>query len=240
MGIGERIRAVFRARRGAKGLDNLQGDLDATYRRQLAQLQQVRRGVADVTTSRKRVEVRLRQMESQSEALDAQAGEAVSRGDDAAARGALGRKVTLEAGISDLRERHAALAQEETALSDAAMGLEDRIEDFRMRKDTLSARHSAATARSEVNSAGGGITSSLSEVNQQMAEAERHTRELEAKADAVDELVAEGVIARPGEKLEDVERRRFDAALGPADGLDAGDAITTGEDGHDGQDQISQ
>ena len=243
MGIGERIRAVFRARRGAKGLEDLEGDLDATYRRQLTQLQQVRRGVADVTTSRKRVEVRLRQMESQAEALDAQAADEVSRGDDAAARGVLGRKVTLETGISDLRERHAALVQEETALSDAAMGLEDRIEDFRMRKDTLTARHSAATARSEVNSAGGGITSSLSEVNQQMAEAERHTRELEAKADAVDELVAEGVIARPGEDLEDVERRRFDAALG-TDGSGAADehsdAITTGEDGHDGQDQISQ
>lgn len=222
MGIFERLRAVFRARQGAVGLEDLQDNLDATYRTQLGQLQQVRRGVADVTTSRKRVEVRLRQMESQAQALDQQAAAAVDRGDDQSARTALGRKVALESAMADLRARHGALAEEEAALSNAATGLEGRIEEFRMRKDTLNARHTAATARSEVNSAGGGITSSLSEVNQQMAEAERHTRELEAQADAVDELIAEGVISRPGESADDVDQRRFDAALkkGNADGPD--------------------
>lgn len=248
MGIGGRLRAIFRAREGAKGLENLSEDLDATYRRQLTQLQQVRRGVADVTTSRKRVEVRLRQMESQLQALDQQAADAVQRGDDAGARTALGRKLTLESGIADLRERHATLQQEETSLTDAATGLEDKIEDFRMRKDTLTARHSAATARSEVTSAGGGITSSMSRVNQQMAEAERHTRELEAQADAVDELVREGVIAQPGESIDEVERRRFDAALGgdagprAADGTVESDetpSLRDGEEGPDGQKQIS-
>ncbi|MGJ9411959.1 PspA/IM30 family protein [Aeromicrobium sp. CF4.19] len=231
MGIVDRISAVFRARQGAKQMDDISGDLDATYRRQLAQLQQVRRGVADVTTSRKRVEVRLRQMESQSQALDQQAADAVARDDDTAARTVLGRRMTLEKGIEDLRERHAGLQQEETSLSDAAAALEDKIEDFRMRKDTLTARHSAATARSEVNSVGGGITSSLSEVNQQMAETERHTRELEAQADAVDEMVREGVIAGPGDDPDELERRRFDAALG--------DDTEEGEK-RDGQDQISQ
>ncbi|GAA2070811.1 PspA/IM30 family protein [Aeromicrobium halocynthiae] len=213
MGIAARLRAVFRAERGARAQANLAEDLDGVYRRQLAQLQQVRRGVADVTTSRKRVEVRLRQMRTQADALDQQAADAVARGDDAAARTVLGRKVTLEAGIADLQERHAALAAEETALGDAATSLEDAIEDFRTRKDTLRARHAAATARVEVTGAGSGITSSMSQVNQQMAEAERHTRELEARADAVDELVAEGIIARPGESIEDIEKRRFDAEL---------------------------
>jgi phage shock protein A len=47
-----------------------------------------------------------------------------------------------------------------------------------------------------------------------MEAAERHTRELEAKADAVDELVADGVIARPGEDTADLEARRFDRELG--------------------------
>ena len=239
MGIGDRLRAIFRARQGAKGLENLEDDLDATFRRQLAQLQQVRRGVADVTTSRKRVEVRLRQMEAQAAALDQQAADAVSRGDDRAARTVLGRKLTLESGISDLRERHAGLVAEETALSDAASDLENKIEDFRVRKDTLTARHSAATARAEVNSVGGGITSSLSQVNQQMAEAERHTRELEAQADAVDELVAEGVITRPGESASDAELRRFEAALGESD-TPPELGPPAGEEGHRGPDQISQ
>ena len=103
---------------------------------------------------------------------------------------------------------------EEATIADAAARLERSIEDFRLRKDTLTARQSAAAARSQLSSAGSGITSSLSTVNQQMEEAERHTRELEAKADAVDELVAEGIIARPGEDAAELEARRFDALLG--------------------------
>lgn len=218
MGIGRRLRDIWRSRAGGGELDGdqLRTSLDDTYRAQLAQLQRVRRGVADVTTSRKRVEVRLRQLEQQVAALDTQAREAVQRGDDDAARVALGRKVGLDDALGDLRERHAGLRREEATIADAAARLERSIEDFRLRKDTLTARQSAAAARSQLSSAGSGITSSLSTVNQQMEETERHTRELEARADAVDELVAEGIIARPGEDAADLEARRFDALLGDA------------------------
>ncbi len=231
MGIGRRLRDIFRARsHRTPDADGLREGLDATYREQVGHLQRVRRGVADVTTSRKRVEVRLRQLEQQVETFDGQAREAVARGDDDAARTALARSADVGSALADLRERHASLQQEEATISQAAARLEREIEDFRMRKDTLTARQSAATARSEVTSASTGITSSLSEVNQQMAEAERHTRELEAKADAVDELVAEGIVSRPGESSDDLEARRFDAALG----LDP-----DGKDGRDGPQQIS-
>jgi phage shock protein A len=87
------------------------------------------------------------------------------------------------------------------------------VESFRFRKDTLAARHTAASARAEINSATSGINSTVSEVGQVMEAAERRTRELESTADAVDELVAEGVVGRPGESADDVLARRFDTAL---------------------------
>ena len=118
--------------------------------------------------------------------------------------------------------------------TDAATRLEQNIEDFRLRKDTLTARQSAAEARSQLTSADSGITSSLSTVNQQMEAAERHTRELEAKADAVDELVADGVVARPGEDTADLEARRFDRELGIDPGS-TGTASTDTESGEDGR-----
>ena len=73
MGIGRRIRDIWRSRshRERDG-DALRSSLDDTYRVQLAHLQKERRGVADVTTSRKRVEVRLRQLEQQAATFDAQ------------------------------------------------------------------------------------------------------------------------------------------------------------------------
>lgn len=232
MGIGRRIRDIWRARSHQElDGDALRSSLDDTYREQLAHLQRVRRGVADVTTSRKRVEVRLRQLEQQSSTFDEQAREAVARGDDDAARAALGRKVGLEEALADLRERHAALQGEEATITDAATRLEQNIEDFRLRRDTLTARQSAAEARSHLTSADSGITSSLSTVNQQMAAAERHTRELEAKADAVDELVADGVVARPGEDTADLEARRFDRELGIDPDSTGTDDSEPGEDG---------
>lgn len=244
MGIWTRVRDIVRSRshRELDG-DELREEMDKTYRHQLTHLQTVRRGVADVSTSRKRVEVRLGQMRQQAADLDEEAAAAVSRGDDDAARAALGRKVTLEEALADLEQRHETLRQEEATITRTAEQLERSIEDFRMRKDTLSARQSAASARSQAIGAGRGIDNSLSQVNQQMESAERHTRELEAKADAVDELVAEGVISRPGETSDDAEARRFDALLNEGTTSDVGhEALEPGQEQRekgDGPQQIS-
>lgn len=66
-----------------------------------------------------------------------------------------------------------------------------------------------------------------------MADAERHTRELEATADAVDELMNEGILSRPGESQDEALLRRFDEALGTTD------QKSVEGDGH-GPHQISQ
>ncbi len=231
MGIGRRIAQIFRSRRhGREDVEALAGRLDETYRSQLSHLQKVRRGVADVATSRKRVEVQLARLAQEGATLDTESQAAVARGDDDTARAILTRKVALEQAADDLRERHGALLSDEQKLTSTADDLEQKIEAFRLRKDTLTARHSAAAARAEITGAGSGIASSMSDVNQAMESAERHTRELEAKADAVDELVEGGIISAPGESADEAERRRFDAELNER-GLDGGD---------DGPQQISQ
>jgi phage shock protein A len=231
MGIGRRIAQIFRSRRhGREDVEALAGRLDETYRSQLSHLQKVRRGVADVATSRKRVEVQLARLAQEGATLDTEAQAAVARGDDDTARAILTRKVALEQAADDLRERHGALLSDEQKLTSTADDLEQKIEAFRLRKDTLTARHSAAAARAEITGAGSGIASSMSDVNQAMESAERHTRELEAKADAVDELVEGGIISAPGESADEAERRRFDAELNER-GLEGGD---------DGPQQISQ
>jgi phage shock protein A len=181
MGIRERLGDILRSRRhDDDDVEALAGRLDETYRTQVGNLQKVRRGVADVATSRKRVEIQLARLEQEAATLDHEAQAAVDRGDDDAARAVLTRKVTLERAAEDLREQHAALEAEEQQLTSTADDLDRRIEDFRRRKDMLSARHSAAAARAEIRDADGGIASSMSEANQAMEAAERHTRELDA------------------------------------------------------------
>lgn len=221
-GLWARLRGLFRSRAAGGDrldVDELRDRLDEAYRSQSRLLSQVRRGVADVATSRKRVEIQLASLHRQIETAGQEARGAVDRGDDDAARRALERQVTLEKAAGELESRHAKLRSEEERLTDSAAAIERQIEDFRLRKDTLAARASAAQARSEIQQATAGIGATAGEVGRLMAEAERHTRELEATADAVDELMDEGLIARPGESQEEALLRRFDEALeGGADG----------------------
>jgi phage shock protein A len=170
-----------------------------------------------VATSRKRVELQLVGLDQQAAQLDDEARQAVARGNDDEARAVLTRKVTLEKAAVDLKTRHADLKREEEKLEATALKIEQEVEAFRVRKDTLAARHTAAAARAEINSATRGINSSVSDVGQAVESAERRTRELEATADAVDELVAEGVVSKPGESADEALARRFDTALDSAE-----------------------
>jgi len=243
MSIGKRIARMIRAWRGrdASDVTSLKASLDDIHRSQLGQLQNMRRSVADIATSRKRVELRLGGLRQQLDELDAEARQAVAAGDDDAARAALARRVALEKSESDLAERHAALEADERKLDAIAFDLQTQIEDLRLRKDTLSARYTAATARTEITSASRGIASQMSEVGQAVAAAERRTRELEARADAVDELVADGVITRSDEDEAKAFDRRL-AALSDASEVDRRlDAIAHPPNGDArGQDQVQK
>lgn len=237
MSIGSRISTWWRQRRvksssGSSRPEAVRSELDEAYRRQTQLLTQVRRSVADVSNSRRRVEFQLAKLRAEIDSHDSAAAAAVSRGDDVAARESLTRKVTIEKAAEELTTRRATLKADEDTLTAQANKVERQIEDFRVQRDTLTARYTAATARAELNSATTGIASAHSEIGQTLAEAERHTRELDATADAIDELVADGIIARPGESADDALARRIDAALQETPTLPEGD--------DDGPHQISQ
>lgn len=235
-GFWARVTRVFRSRTAkADGpdLEEVRGQLDEAYRTQSRLLSQVRRGVADVATSRKRVEIQLASLRREIDAAGTEARSAVERGDDAGARLALERQLTLEKAATELDARHRTLRSEEDQLNGSAASIERQIEDFRIRKDTLAARYSAAQARNEIHGATAGIGATAGEVGRVMADAERHTRELEATADAVDELMNEGILSRPGESQDEALLRRFDEALGTTD------QKSVEGDGH-GPHQISQ
>jgi phage shock protein A len=251
MSMRDRLSKLWRSRRsGTADAGDLKERLDETYRTQAALLQQVRRGVADVLVSRKRVDVQIATIEQQAARLEEQARASIAAGNDDDARAALTRKITLEKTAADLLARRDDLKAQEDTLQRQALTIEQDVESFRVRKDTLAARHSAASARAEINSATSGINSTVSEVGQAMADAERRTRELEARADAADELVAEGVVGRSGESADEALARQFDAVLGQdALGQDAMDSaevdrqleqLTTDQEGDDGAQPIQR
>ena len=214
MSIWKRILDIFRSRRdrSANDVAELKATLDESYRSQLQLLQEVRRGVADVATSRKRVELQIAKLGQQGAALADEARAAVQDGDDEAARRVLARKIAIEQAVGDLGAQHAAIKADEDRLVDSAREIQGKIEAFRIRKDSLRARHTAAQARTRINSAFTGISGEMGAVGDAIKQTEKRTREREAHANAVDELVAEGIIedvtdASPADPFD----RQFDA-----------------------------
>lgn len=212
MGIWQRMRGIFRSRNASDEVDT--GALDASYREQSALLAQVRRGLADVTTSRRRVELQITQLRSEAQGLDTKAAEAVAAGDDDAARRALSREVALEGLIDDLEKQRQTLAEDEGRLEANAERLETQIASFRAKADSLKARYSAAQARTQINDAFTGVSAQTAGVGEVMRQAEQHTRHLEATADAVDEMVSEGLmtdVSAPQESAAAAFDRQFEA-----------------------------
>jgi len=196
MSMMKRISMIFRAKAN-KALDRAEDPretLDYSYQRQLEMLAKVRRGVADVATSRKRVELQMNQLQAQSDKLTEQAQKAITVGREDLAREALTRKSGLQAQVNDLSVQHAQLQGEEEKLTLASQRLQAKVEAFRTRKETIKATYTAAEAQTRINEAFSGISEEMGDVGMAIQRAEDKTQQMQARAGAIDELIASGAL----------------------------------------------
>ncbi|OKI20205.1 phage shock protein A [Nocardiopsis sp. TSRI0078] len=187
---------IFRskANRALDSVEDPRETLDYSYQKQLELLQKVRRGVADVATSRKRVELQIQQLEQQSGKLESQGRAALTQGREDLAREALSRRSGLSQQIENLREQHANLQGEEQKLTMAAQRLQTKVDAFRTRKETIKATYTAAQAQTQISEAFSGISEEMGDVGMAVQRAEDKTAEMQARAGAVDELLASGAL----------------------------------------------
>ena len=196
MGAFSRMSLIFRSKAN-KAMDKMEDPretLDYSYQKQLELLQKVRRGVADVATSRKRLELQLARLKQESDKLHGQAQQALGMGREDLAREALTRRSGLDQQVSDLAAQHAQLQAEEEKLTLAAQRLQARVEAFRTKKETIKATYTAAQAQTRVTEAVSGISEELGDVGLAVQRAEDRTAEMQARAGAVDELLASGAL----------------------------------------------
>ena len=196
MSMMKRISTIFRAKANS-ALDKAEDPrqtLDYSYQRQLEMLTKVRRGVADVATSRKRVELQMNQLQAQSDKLTEQAQKALTLGREDLAREALTRKSALTQQLTDLQTQHAQLQGEEEKLTLASQRLQAKVESFRTRKETIKATYTAAEAQTRINEAFSGISEEMGDVGMAIQRAEDKTLQMQARAGAVDELIASGAL----------------------------------------------
>lgn len=196
MSMMKRFSMIFRAKAN-KALDKAEDPretLDYSYQRQVEMLTKVRRGVADVATSRKRVELQVNQLQAQSDKLTQQAQKAIDMGREDLAREALTRKSALTAQMGDLQAQQAQLQGEEEKLTLASQRLQAKVEAFRTRKETIKATYTAAEAQTRINEAFSGISEEMGDVGMAIQRAEDKTLQMQARAGAVDELIASGAL----------------------------------------------
>ena len=196
MGMWSRFSLIFKSKAN-KMLDRAEDPretLDYSYQKQVELLTKVRRGVADVATSRKRVELQLNQLEQQSTKLSEQAEQAIGLGREDLAREALTRKSGLTAQISDLTGQRDSLQAEEEKLTLAQQKLQAQVEAFRTRKETIKATYTAAEAQAKINDAVSGVSNEMGNLHDAIQRAEDKTAQMQARAGAVDELIASGAL----------------------------------------------
>jgi phage shock protein A len=196
MSLWQRITMLFKTKAN-KALDRAEDPretLDYSYQRQTELLAKVRRGVADVATSRKRVEIQVNQLEQQSAKLQGQAQKAIDMNREDLAREALTRKSGLTTQINDLKVQLAQLQSEEEKLTLAQQRLAAKVEAFRTRKETIKATYTAAEAQTRINEAVSGIGEEMGDVGLAIQRAEDKTAQMQARAGAIDELIASGAL----------------------------------------------
>jgi phage shock protein A len=206
MGLLDRMSTVIGAKMNKiiGKLEDPRETLDYSYEKQLELLQNVKRGVADVTTSKKRLELQKAKLQMSMDQSDAQAKDAVKAGRDDLAKMALERKVALQAQAASLDQQIADLTAEQQKLMAAESRLATKVESFRAKKETIKAQYSAAEAQVKVTESVTGISEEMADVGLAVERAENKTEEMKARSAALDELLESGILEdyTGGDKIE--------------------------------------
>jgi len=209
MGLIDRMSTVVKAKVN-KLMDKYEDPretLDYSYEKQLELLQNVKRGVAEVTTSKKRLELQKIKLEQNLKKLDDQAHEALKAGREDLARIALERKTQSQAEIDSLDLQIADIQKEQEKLMVTEKRLAAKIESFRSTKETIKAQYSAAEAQVKITESVSGISEEMSDVGLAVQRAQNKTENMKARSAALDELVEAGTLDDvTGGSQDDIDR----------------------------------
>jgi phage shock protein A len=223
--------------------------LEYSYQKQVELLQNVKKGIADVVTSKKRLQLQSSKLEQQVVKLDTQARQALASGREDLARTALERKTFAQQELQTLDSQVQELEAQQQGLIDKEQKLRGKIEQFRTKKEVIKAQYSAAEASVKISEAASGVGEEMADVGLAMQRAVDKTEGMRARANAMDELEAAGTFDdafQLGDGGDDIDRElsqltsgtqvedelaKLKAELGPGTGTPA--ALESGASGND-------
>jgi phage shock protein A len=208
-GLWQRFMLIFRAK-ASKALDRAENPnetLDYSYEQQLQQLQNVKRGIADVTTAKKRLELQYTSMQQQVDKLDGQARDALKANREDLAREALTRKAAVQAQLQDIMGQGQQLEAQQQKLIEGERTLQAKVESFRTQKEVIKAQYSAAEAQVRISEAATGIGDQMADVGMAVERAKEKTQQMQARANAIDELTSAGALSDITGSGDDIDRQ---------------------------------
>lgn len=219
MNLLRRVLALFRIKsdRLLERAEDPRESLDDAYRRQLELLARVRRGLVEVATARKRVELQGTEFAQTRARLEEQARQALAAGREDLARAALTRRATVDAQLGDLSAQHAKLVDDEAGLVEAASRFQAKVDAFRLQKETIKATYTAADAQVQVRESLAGVSTEMNDLGQAIARAQDRTAQLQARAGAIDELLDSGALddlSQPTDRIQaELDRISIDSGV---------------------------
>ena len=181
--------------------------LDYSYEEQLRQLQNVKRGIADVATAKKRLELQYTTMQQQVDKLDGQARDALKANREDLAREALSRKAAVQSQLDGIMQQGQQLEAQQQKLIEGERTLQTKVESFRTQKEVIKAQYSAAEAQVRIGEAATGLGEQMADVGLAIQRAKDKTEQMQARANAIDELTTSGALEDYTSGGDDIDRQ---------------------------------
>jgi phage shock protein A len=191
--------------------------LDLSYEQMLDHITQTRRALVDITAARKQIELQEQQLQHSMDHLQEQAKAALAEGKEDLAREALSRRTAAQTQIDGMEPQRQQLGEQEQQMEQALAKLQKRVNDFRSQKEVLKAQYTAARAESAVNADAAGISSDMSDSGEALQRAQDKIANMQARAQATDELLQSGVLEDVGGGGTDEIQAELDQAGTAAD-----------------------
>jgi phage shock protein A len=195
-GLMSRASTVVKARI-SKLLDRAEDPsvtLDYSYEKQRELLVNVKKGIADVVTAKKRTDLQSQKLEGELAKLEGQARQALASGREDLARTALERKTAVQQQLQALDQQGAQLEAQQEKLIQSEKQLAAKVEAFRTQKETIKAQYSAAEAQVRIGEAATGIGEQMADTGLAIERARDKTEQMQARAAAVEELTEAGTL----------------------------------------------
>lgn len=209
MGLFKRMEMVFKSKinKMITHMEDPRETLDYSYEKQLEMLQNVKRGVAEVVSSKKRLQLQRAKITKKLEKLEKQAKEAIAAEREELSRLALERKAVFQQQIADINAEILELEKQEEKLIISEKRLSTKVEIFRTRKEAIKAQYSAAEAQVRINESFSGISEEMADVGLALERAENKMEEMKARSEALDELMEAGTLSElPGQGQDEIEK----------------------------------